>query len=95
VAELDRAAGRAEVALGVLADLGLPQDALLLALVGFNLGVECGQLAIVAVLLPLAYNLRQHWVYQRLIFIGGSLLIAALAAVWLLERAFNLELVPF
>ncbi len=79
----------------VLADLGLPPDALLLALVGFNLGVECGQLAIVAVFLPLAYSLRQHWVYQRLILIGGSLLIAALAAVWLLERAFNLKLMPF
>ena len=32
----------------VLADLGLPQGALLLALVGFNLGVEIGQLAIVS-----------------------------------------------
>ena len=31
----------------VLADLGLPRDALLLALVGFNVGVELGQLAIV------------------------------------------------
>ena len=37
----------------VLADLGLPQGALLLALVGFNLGVEVGQLAIVGVLVPL------------------------------------------
>jgi HupE / UreJ protein len=79
----------------VLADLGLPQDTLLLALVGFNLGVECGQLAIVAVFLPLAYSLRRQWVYERLIFIGGSLLIAALAAVWLIERVFNLELMPF
>ncbi|MFD2273084.1 HupE/UreJ family protein [Undibacterium arcticum] len=33
----------------VLTDLGLPQSALLLALVGFNLGVEIGQLAIVSV----------------------------------------------
>ncbi len=79
----------------VLADLGLPQEALLLALVGFNLGVECGQLAIVGVFLPLAYSLRTHWVYQRLIFIGGSLAIATLAAVWLLERAANLKLLPF
>ena len=78
----------------VLADLGLPPDALLLALVGFNLGVEGGQLAIVAVFLPLAYSLRKHWVYQRLIFIGGSLLIAALAGVWLVERAANLKLLP-
>lgn len=79
----------------VLADLGLPQEALLLALVGFNLGVECGQLAIVAVFLPLAYGLRTHWVYKRLIVIGGSLAIAALATMWLLERAANLELLPF
>lgn len=79
----------------VLADLGLPQRALLLALVGFNLGVEGGQLAIVAVFLPLAYSLRAHWVYQRLIFVGGSLLIAAIAGVWLAERVFNLKLLPF
>ena len=42
----------------VLTDLGLPQDSLLLALVAFNLGVELGQLAIVAVFLPIAYALR-------------------------------------
>ncbi|MGZ5780885.1 MAG: HupE/UreJ family protein, partial [Burkholderiaceae bacterium] len=42
----------------VLTDLGLPQDALILALVGFNLGVEGGQLTIVAVFLPLAFSLR-------------------------------------
>jgi hypothetical protein len=79
----------------VLADLGLPSEALVLALVGFNLGVEAGQLAIVAVFLPLAFSLRKRWVYQRFIFIGGSLLIAALAAVWLVERAANLKLLPF
>ena len=42
----------------VLADLGLPPGALLLALVGFNLGVEVGQLAIVSAFLPAAYWLR-------------------------------------
>ena len=79
----------------VLADLGLPQGALLLALVGFNLGVEAGQLAIVALFLPLAYGLRTTGLYQRLILVGGSLLIAALAALWFAERAFNLKLLPF
>ena len=43
----------------VLVDLGLPREALALALVGFNLGVEVGQLAIVAVFLPLAFALRR------------------------------------
>ncbi len=78
----------------VLADLGLPQGALLLALLGFNLGVELGQLAIVALFLPLAYGLRHTVLYQRWILVGGSWLIAALAAQWFAERAFNLSLSP-
>jgi len=79
----------------VLAELGLPSDALLLSLLGFNLGVELGQLAIVVVFLPLAYALRRTWLYRMVVFAGGSALIAALAAAWLAERAFNLELLPF
>jgi hypothetical protein len=79
----------------VLADLGLPQGTLVLALLGFNVGVELGQLAIVAVFLPLAYLLRRTAFYRRGVLIGGSLLIAALAAVWLAERVFDLSLLPF
>jgi hypothetical protein len=78
----------------VLADLGLPRDALVLALVGFNLGVEAGQLAIVGLFLPVAYGLRRTWVYRRMIFAGGSALIALLAAVWMAERVFALKLLP-
>jgi hypothetical protein len=70
----------------VLRDLGLPQEALLLALVGFNLGVEAGQLALVGVFLPLAFALRRSWLYQRLALQLGSWLIAAVASLWLLER---------
>src|SRR5205085_6034746 len=66
----------------VLADLGLPRDALLLALVGFNLGVEAGQLVIVSAFLPLAYALRRTALYRRFILVGGSALIAAIAAAW-------------
>ena len=79
----------------VLIDLGLPQGTLALALVGFNLGVEGGQLAIVAVFLPLAFWLRRGWFYQRLVMLGGSTLIAGLAGVWLVERMFDLKLLPF
>ena len=79
----------------VLADLGLPREALALALVGFNLGVEAGQLAIVAVFLPLAYALRRSAFYRRAMMFGGSLLIAALASVWLIERVFLVELIGF
>lgn len=79
----------------VLADLGLPRDALVLALVGFNVGVELGQLAIVAVFLPLAFVLRRTGFYRRGVFVGGSLAIAALAAAWFVERAFGLSFMPF
>ena len=79
----------------VLADLGLPRDALLLALVGFNLGVETGQLAIVAVFLPLAFSLRGGWFYRRVVLFGGSILITLLALVWLVERVFNLKVIGF
>ncbi len=79
----------------VLADLGLPQGALALALLGFNLGVEVGQLAIVLAFLPTAWMLRSGVFYRRVVLLGGSLLIAVLAAGWLAERAFELELLPF
>ena len=76
----------------VLIDLGLPGNALLTALLGFNLGVEAGQLAIVTVFLPLAYWLRSSWYYQRLILALGSCLIIALASIWFIERVLNLKL---
>jgi hypothetical protein len=79
----------------VLSDLGLPANALALALVGFNLGVEVGQLAIVAVFLPIAYFLRHTGLYRKGVLIGGSLVIALLALAWLLERVFDLKFMPF
>ena len=77
----------------VLAELGLPRDALVLALVGFNLGVETGQLAIVAAFLPIAYYLRAGWFYRRVVLFGGSSAIVAIALVWLAERVFDLKLI--
>ena len=76
----------------VLTELGLPQDTLLLALVGFNLGVEAGQLVIVALFLPLAFAMRETWAYRRLVAVGGSVAIALIAAGWLIERALDVKL---
>ncbi|MDP1717394.1 MAG: HupE/UreJ family protein [Burkholderiales bacterium] len=76
----------------VLTDLGLPRGSLVTSLFGFNLGVELGQLAIVAAFLPLAYALRATWLYARVVFIGGSVAVSILATAWLLERALNIRL---
>ncbi len=78
---------------GALRDIGLPQNALLVALAFFNIGVEIGQLAIVALVVPLLLAV------DRLSARGpatparspnlvhtASALIAALGGYWLLER---------
>ncbi|MFO1337945.1 MAG: HupE/UreJ family protein [Burkholderiaceae bacterium] len=77
---------------GALAELGLDQGALARMLVGFNLGVELGQLGIVAVVLPLAWWLRHTAFYRRAVLAGGSAAIAAVAALWFVERAFDVAL---
>lgn len=76
-----------------LKDLGLPTGSLALSLFGFNVGVELGQLAVVCGFLPLAFAVRATWAYRRVILAGGSVLIAAIAGVWLVERAFDLRLI--
>jgi len=76
----------------VLTELGLPTGALAVSLVGFNLGVELGQLAIVVVFLPLAFVLRHTPFYQRGVLLGGSWAALLVALAWFVERAFNLSI---
>jgi HupE / UreJ protein len=79
----------------VLMDLNLPASALVMSLLGFNVGVEIGQLVLVAVLVPLAYVSRHTWSYPRVALHFGSVAIAAISLGWLLERGLNLQLMPF
>ena len=78
----------------VLLDLGLPASSLLLSLVGFNAGVELGQLGIVALFLPLAFAARNSLFYRKAVLHGGSALILLIALLWLAERALNLKILP-
>lgn len=78
----------------VLTDLGLPQGALIASLFGFNLGVEIGQLSIVAVFLPLAFILRHTWFYRRLLT-WGSAAIVVVASIWLVERVADVKILGF
>ncbi|MEJ0083013.1 MAG: HupE/UreJ family protein [Puia sp.] len=72
---------------GALGKLGLPQEAYLLSLVMFNIGVELGQLTIILS----AYFLLGKWFgnkpyYRRLIIIPVSAVIAVISAVWTVQR---------
>jgi len=78
----------------VLSALSLPRDVLLIALVAFNVGVELAQLAVAAIVLPLAFMLRGTALYRPVVLVGGSTLIALLGLAWLFERAFEIELIP-
>lgn len=77
---------------GALLELGLPAGGRVQALLGFNLGVELAQLALVALLLPLAWPLRASRFYRWGLFWPGSALVALAGAVWLTDRALALDL---
>jgi hypothetical protein len=70
----------------ILADLGLKGANLTLSLVGFNAGVEIGQLAIVAGVLPVAFVLRHTHLYRRAFMPAGAVAIGVVAAYWLIAR---------
>ncbi len=70
----------------VLSDLNLNDGSLLLSLLGFNLGVEIGQVLILVLLFPAAYLLRKTAFYKVTILKGGSITISMLASFWLIQR---------
>jgi hypothetical protein len=78
-----------------LTELHLNSGSLAATLVGFNLGVELGQLAIVLVFVPIAFSLRKTNFYQEVALRYCSLLIAVLAGAWFFERALDRRFLPF
>ncbi len=80
---------------GALAELDLPLRDFVIALLQFNLGVEAGQLMVVAVVLVALLALRNWQRYPPLVLRGGSALAVLLAAIWLGERVFDIKVLPF
>jgi len=74
----------------ILGEVGLPRSGLVLSLVSFNLGVEAGQVILVALLFPVIHLLARwqapRWSYRQVMLRGGSLLITAAGLYWLVER---------
>jgi hypothetical protein len=72
----------------VLLDVGLPGHHLVAALLGFNVGVEAGQLAIVAAFLPVAFLVRRTGAYRFAMWAAsGAMCIVAVR--WSIERALS------
>jgi hypothetical protein len=71
----------------VLADMGLPAGARATALIAFNCGIEAGQLAVVAAVMPMAFALRRAAPYRQVVLPVGSAVVAVLAFVWFVQRA--------
>ena len=72
----------------VMGHLPLRMVDLLRGVVGFNIGVELGQVAIVAVLFPILFFLRESSRYEPLILKGVSAVLILISGWWFVERAF-------
>ncbi len=69
-----------------LQDAGLQKNDFLTALVGFNSGVELGQLSVVAGAFLLVGWFRSNPRYRQMVAIPASLSIACMAVIWSIER---------
>ena len=73
----------------VLKEFGLPQVALAWSLFAFNVGVEIGQLLIVAVVAgSLMFIRKRSPAVARVIALGGSVAVILAGVYWFIERVF-------
>ncbi|NIZ12220.1 HupE/UreJ family protein [Phaeobacter sp. HF9A] len=73
----------------VLGEFGIPSAQLLPALLGFNVGVELGQLTVIAIAYALVgFWFGKHPKYRGRVAIPASATIAAIGAYWFVERVF-------
>jgi hypothetical protein len=75
----------------VLVDLLITRESKIIALIGFNIGVEAGQLVIVALVFPLLYVIRGSSFYRRILLPGLSAVVALIALWWFVTRALGVE----
>lgn len=74
----------------VLSDLGLTSEYLTVSLLGFNIGVEIGQLLIIAMIFPVLYLLRKTKFYNKLL-VFGSIILIIISLYWGIERVFDVS----
>ena len=73
---------------GILTEIGLARADFVLGLVAFNVGVEFGQLTVIALaFLAVGWFIEKPW-YRSRITIPASIAVAAVGAFWFVERTF-------
>jgi hypothetical protein len=75
-----------------LMDLGAVDEHLGLSVLSFNLGIEIGQLLIVAVVLPPLYGLRRLELYRNVVLKVAAVGLILVSGVWVIERAFGVDI---
>ena len=76
----------------VLGEIGIPSNYLVHSLLGFNVGVEVGQVAIVCALFPVLFIARMWATYSRFLIKGGAVALIIVSMYWFIERAFEVDL---
>ena len=71
----------------VLGDLALPTHLFISSLLSFNVGVELGQLVIVALLVPVLWMLGRTTATRRLTLATSGIVITGFGVLWLAERS--------
>ena len=74
---------------GLLREIDIPWDKFISSLLAFNLGIEWGQLVIVALAFPIVYTSRNKTWYRRAIQVF-SIVIIAIAMYWIIERVMQI-----
>ena len=77
---------------GALSKMGVLQEHMGLSLFGFNLGVEIGQVAIVAVVVPVLFLLRRWKLYTRFLLPAAAAGMILISTAWVVERSLDVDL---
>ena len=77
---------------GVLTELGLHKDGLIVGLLGFNLGVELGQILVISIVLIILFLLGKTYLarYKKLIYNLTGMSLIALGVFWFVGRSLGI-----
>lgn len=76
----------------ILGGIGIPPKYLVHSLLGFNVGVELGQVVIVCLLFPILFLMRGTAVYMKGVLRAGAVALIIISMYWFIERGFEIDL---